>query len=150
MKCVLLAADATADMSLILVLLTVMVVFLGVLVVRFTRERDARAAAERRALEAERALAAHAGESQAEAANAQRTQVMFDQHKRINQLTIDKLEAEVQLMQAQLGLRAGLKDREEAGREAHELMVEKTRLEIDSLRLHIAELRKRLDDWSSD
>ena len=149
MKCVL-AAEAAADMSLILVLLTVMVVFLGVLVVRFIRERDARAAAERRAAEAEHALAAHAGEAQAEAANAQRTQVMFDQHKRINQLTIDKLEAEVQLMQAQLGLRAGLKDREEAGREAHELMVEKTRLEIDSLRLHIAELRKRLEDWNSD
>ena len=71
------------------------------------------------------------------------TTVLFGKH-------IDKLEAEVQLMQAQLALRATMKDREEAGKEVHELMVEKTKLEIDSLRLHIAELRKRMEDWNSD
>jgi hypothetical protein len=38
----------------------------------------------------------------------------------------------------------------EAGKEVHELMVEKTRLEIDNLRLHLVELRKRAEDWGTE
>lgn len=73
--------------------------------------------------------------------------VMFEQHKRMNDLTIAKLEAEVALLQAQLKTRADDDDRLHAAKEYHELSVEKTKLEIDSLRLHIAEQRKRLDEF---
>lgn len=73
--------------------------------------------------------------------------VMFEQHKRLNDLAIQKLEAEVQLLQAQVKSRADDDDRLHAAKEFHELSVEKTRLEIDSLRLHITEQRKRMEDW---
>ena len=73
-----------------------------------------------------------------------------DQHRRLNDLQILKLTAEVELLQAQLRASASHPDRIDAGKEAHELMVEKTRLEIDGLRLHIAEQRKRMEDWRVD
>lgn len=76
-----------------------------------------------------------------------RESVVFEQHKRMNELQIAKLTAEVELLQRQLHSRGLEEDRIEAGREYHELMVEKTKLEMDSLRLHIAELRKRMEDW---
>lgn len=153
MKCALIAAVASAAEDSVLVLLAVVLgASLVVLYFHYRREKGAREAAQRRAALVEQALASRGptAEEQAEVAAAHRNQVMFDQHKRINQLTIDKLEAEVQLMQAQLAARVNQKDREEAGKEAHELMVEKTRLEIDSLRLHIAEMRKRMEDWNTD
>jgi chromosome segregation ATPase len=89
-------------------------------------------------------------ESRSDPANDQRNASMFAQHTRINELTIAKLDAEVQLLQSQLSSRDVNDDRLEAGKEYHELMVEKTRLEMDSLRLHIAELRKRAEDWGTD
>jgi Tfp pilus assembly protein PilV len=89
-------------------------------------------------------------ESRSDPANDQRNALMFAQHTRINELTIAKLDAEVQLLQSQLSSRDVNDDRLEAGKEYHELMVEKTRLEMDSLRLHIAELRKRAEDWGTD
>lgn len=112
------------------------------------KEREKRLAAQQRALQAEHALASSPGAE--DQLNAKRNEMLFEQHRRMNQLTIAKLESEVQLMQLQLQSKDSLKDREEAGKEYHELMVEKTKLEMDSLRLHIAELRKRMDDWSAD
>jgi hypothetical protein len=79
-----------------------------------------------------------------------RNQVMFEQHRRMNDLQIAKLSAEVELLQRQVKGRELDEDRIEASKEYHELMVEKTKLEMDSLRLHIAELRKRMEDWRSD
>jgi hypothetical protein len=115
------------------------------------RERNERLLAQRRAFDAERALLASGNPTGAEEEKAtERNQVMFEQHRRMNQLTIAKLETEIQLMQAQLTQRETTEDRLEAGKEYHELMVEKTKLEMDSLRLHIAELRKRMEDWNSD
>lgn len=81
-------------------------------------------------------------------ANGKRTDVMFAQQKELNELMIQKLKSEVAVLEAQLAAFKNHPDREEASREAHELMVEKTRLEIDGLRLHNAELRKRMEDWS--
>jgi Tfp pilus assembly protein PilV len=115
------------------------------------RERNERLAAQRRAFDAERALLASGNSNGGEEAKlAERNDLMFEQHRRMNQLTIAKLETEIQLMQAQLTQRETTEDRLEAGKEYHELMVEKTKLEMDSLRLHIAELRKRMEDWNSD
>ncbi|HYD00997.1 MAG TPA: hypothetical protein VEB22_07195 [Phycisphaerales bacterium] len=79
--------------------------------------------------------------------SAERDALMFEQHRRINDLGIAKLEAEVALLQSQVKTRMDDEDRLTAAREFHELSVEKTKLEIDSLRLHIAEQRKRIDDW---
>jgi hypothetical protein len=79
-----------------------------------------------------------------------RNRVLFDQHRRMNDLQIAKLSAEVELLTLQLKNRPLDADRLDAGKEYHELLVEKTKLEMDSLRLHIAELRKRLaDDWNA-
>jgi cytidylate kinase len=71
---------------------------------------------------------------------------VLDQHRKINDLHIRKLEAEVSLLQGQIKARDD-EDRLHAAKEFHELSVEKTKLEIDSLRLQIAEQRKRIDDW---
>jgi len=79
-----------------------------------------------------------------------RNSVMFLQHRAMNDLQMAKLAAEVQILQAQLNHRTVDTDRLEAGKEAHELMVEKMRLEMDSLRLHIAEQRRRGEDWNSN
>lgn len=95
-----------------------------------------------RALTAERSQVTQRGDTQ----NA----VIFEQHRRVNELQIAKLMAEVELLQRQVKSRELEEDRIEASKEYHELMVEKTKLEIDSLRLHIAEIRKRMEDWRSD
>lgn len=87
----------------------------------------------------------HAGPEERRMTEADKA--LYEQHKRMNDLTIAKLEAEVALLQAQVKLRGDDEDRIHAAKEAHELTVEKTRLEIDSLRLHIAEMRKRMDDF---
>lgn len=117
----------------------------------YRRERAERLVAERRAVEAIRALQTAETVAHGEdAKNSERSDLLYEQHRRMNQLTIAKLEAELQLMQIQLAHRATTEDRIEAGKEVHELMVEKTKLEMDSLRLHIAEVRKRMEDWNSD
>lgn len=70
--------------------------------------------------------------------------------KRIGDLHVAKLEAELELLRRQVNSKDLDDDRTAAGKEAHELMVEKMRLEIDSLRLHIVEQRKRMDVWRDD
>jgi hypothetical protein len=69
--------------------------------------------------------------------------------RQIAELTVAKLKAEVALLEAQLKA-APVEDRVDASKEAHELMVEKTKLEIDGLRLHNAEARRRMEDWRSE
>lgn len=83
---------------------------------------------------------------------ARQDNAMLDQHKRMNDLQIAKLTAEVELLQNQVKAKTLDEDRIEASKEYHELMVEKTRLEMDSLRLHLLELRKRArtEDWRSE
>ena len=131
--------DATAIAIVVACVLGVPIGFL------YNKERLARRAAERRVAEAHQALRAAAEERPSEGG---RDAIMFGQHRQMNELTIAKLRAEVQLLETQASVRESVKDREEAGKEYHELMVEKAKLEIDSLRLHIAELRKRMDDWT--
>ncbi|MEK6700800.1 MAG: hypothetical protein AABZ53_00925 [Planctomycetota bacterium] len=136
-------AEINSDMvAMVMVVGCVLGIPIGIL---YTQERNRRLLAERRVAEAHRALQAAAENSPAEGG---RDAVMFALHRQMNELTIAKLKAEVQLLETQASTRDGIKDREEAGKEYHELMVEKAKLEIDSLRLHIAELRKRMDDWT--
>ena len=73
-----------------------------------------------------------------------------EQHRRLNDLQIAKLQSEVELLRGQVQASAHNPDRIDASKEYHELMVEKTKLEMDSLRLHIAEQRRRMEDWRVD
>lgn len=82
--------------------------------------------------------------------NDERNTVMFEGQRQLNELMAAKLSAEIRILEAQLDTMKNHPDREEAGKEAHELMVEKTRLEIDGLRLHNAEARRRADDWRGE
>jgi predicted transcriptional regulator len=85
----------------------------------------------------------------AQGVEAERQTSAFDQHTRLNELTGKKLEAELKWLESQIEARDASRQRDEAWIEYHELMVEKTRLEMDSLRLYIQEQRKKLasDDW---
>lgn len=98
------------------------------------------------ALERQQAIDALAS---SRADGALRERVMFEQHRSLNDLQAAKLRGELQLIEQQLAARENREDREHAGREFHELMVEKARLEIDNLRLHNAELRRRIEDWDN-
>ena len=140
----LLAADTTWDNPVVLMLLGLLVAAIVGAAIGYQDQRRKQQALEARirGLLAERAQPPQRDEG--------RDQVMFDQHRRMNELQIAKLTAEVELLQRQVKSRQLDEDRIEAGKEYHELMVEKTKLEMDSLRLHIAELRKRMEDWRSD
>jgi hypothetical protein len=70
----------------------------------------------------------------------------YKQHVALNDLTGRKLEAESKLLESQVERDRTTREREE---EFHKLMVQKTRLEIQSLQLHIREQRKRIDDFTS-
>lgn len=83
-------------------------------------------------------------------AQIERNVVMFEQHRRMNELTIAKLETEIEAMRTQLREHGPDSEREEAAKEYHELMVEKARLEMDLLRLQIAEMRRRAEDWRAE
>lgn len=102
------------------------------------RERQARRRAEQAAIKAHAAHAAQAAAIESDGESLQR---------RMAELHVAKLEAELTMMQRQLAEAPTDADRLEASKEFHELMVEKTRLEIDSLRLHVAEQRRRIEDW---
>lgn len=104
----------------------------------YAKERAARIRAQRAAAET---MAAHASQAAARESDGEALQ------RRMAELHVAKLEAELTMMQRQLAEAPTDADRLEASKEFHELMVEKTRLEIDSLRLHVAEQRRRVEDW---
>lgn len=141
----LLQTNDSTSAVLLLVFVTAVAI---VMVVVAVRERNRVRALEGRLAQMHAALQEQSAQNPTgEDLDRQRQSVMFEQHKRLNELTIAKLEAEIALIKSQPGEREREQERYEAGKEYHELMVEKTRLEIDSLRLHITELRQRLDDW---
>ncbi|MBX3386494.1 MAG: hypothetical protein KF768_07975 [Phycisphaeraceae bacterium] len=138
----------TNDQTSAVLLLVFVTAVAIVMVLVAARERNRANALDARLSQMHAALQEQSARSASgEDLDRQRQSVMFEQHKRLNELTIDKLEAEITLIKNQSGERDREQERFEAGKEYHELMVEKTRLEIDSLRLHITELRQRLDDW---
>lgn len=138
---------ATEMAVMMLVLLIVAIAWAG-------WERVGRQKAERGAAALQASAAQIAAQTTAQAAaqrvteDGQRNAVMFEQHRKLNDLQIAKLTGEIELLKRQAGRPSDEdKDRLEAAKEYHELMVEKARLEMDSLRLHIAEQRRRIDDW---
>lgn len=105
---------------------------------------------ERRRRQAAESQFARLAQAQTAPQLSDRDAAMYEQHKRMNDLQIEKLAAEVQLLKAQSEAGIDIADRHEASKEYHELMVEKTRLEMDVLRLQIAEHRRRMEDWRTD
>ncbi len=80
--------------------------------------------------------------------NAERDQKAYDLHMTLNQLTADKVRLENQYLQLQLRIGQLEVEAREHSEEYHTLMRQKTQLEIQSLKLHIREQTKRLDDFS--
>lgn len=73
--------------------------------------------------------------------------VMFVQHRALNDLAMEKMKLEIRLMEQQLGAAQGEGPKGIDAGEYHARMMEKLSLEIESLKLHIHDQRKRLDDW---
>lgn len=102
-----------------------------------------------------RALAARLAQIESQMAELEQSRsaaaVTEQQFERTLGLThLSKMQAELELLKRQVASAAAENDREVAAKEYHELMVEKARLEIDALRLQVAEMRRRSEDWRSD
>ncbi|MDX2131662.1 MAG: hypothetical protein SFY69_06395 [Planctomycetota bacterium] len=142
--------SGAADIIALVVLGAVAVA--GPFVALLRREANRRRQAEQALVEARRALeasanAAGAGGGVSREVHAQRESIAFEQHRRLNDLAYRKMGLEVQALEVQLKLmESDLRRRDEAGEHA-EAALQKVRLEIDSLRLHIREQRKRVDDY---
>jgi hypothetical protein len=97
----------------------------------------------------ERETAMHHEQHAQQAVHREREDKAYQQHVSLNDLTARKIDVEIRVLQAQLQAaeRDGrLRDQNE---EYHRLMVEKAELEIQSLKLHIREQKKRNEDYSS-
>lgn len=81
-------------------------------------------------------------------AHLERDQKAYAQHVALNELTAEKIKLENQYLQLQMKIGALEIESRERADEYHGLMSDKTRLEIQSLKLHIREQTKRLDDYS--
>lgn len=79
--------------------------------------------------------------------NRTREDTMFEQHKQMNELTIAKLRMELKLMESQFESMAATDERRSGADAFNRQMMEKAKLEVESLKLHIREQRKRLDDY---
>lgn len=109
--------------------------------------REAAAQAEQEAQQAANRGGAQAMPPGARALQAQRETIAFEQHRRLNELAHQKMSLEIRALETQIKLmEADLRRRDDAGEHASAAL-EKTRLEVESLRLHIREQRKRLDDY---
>ncbi len=97
----------------------------------------------------ERELAAFQERNRQEESQRERDSKAYSQHINLNELTARKIDLETKVLQAQLDAA----DRDRTAREQHEeyhrLMIQKTELEVQSLKLHIREQRKRIDDFTS-
>lgn len=129
-------------LPLVLVSLFVIAPILAMLYVfleRAARQRERRLAGLLMSMQMQR--------EQAAGVDSERERVMYQLHRDLNERQVLKLDAELVLLQGQQKLmESELRRRDEAA-EFHAAMMEKTRLEVESLKLHIREQRKRLDDY---
>jgi hypothetical protein len=80
--------------------------------------------------------------------SAERDQRAYAQHVALNDLTAEKIKLENQYLQLQVRIGQLKIEAREHNEEYHRLMSQKTQLEIQSLKLHIREQHKRLDDYT--
>lgn len=97
----------------------------------------------------ERELAAFQQRNQMEQSQKDRDGRAFNQHLALNDLQAKKVELETRVLQAQLEAADRDKRARQLQEEFHKLVVDKTSLEIQSLKLHIKEQMKRNDDFTS-
>lgn len=81
--------------------------------------------------------------------SASREKTAFDQHIETNKIGIEKMRREVELLDLQIKLAGTELITRRDVRDYNDLMMDKTRLEIESLKLHIKEQRKRLDEFGA-
>lgn len=80
---------------------------------------------------------------------SERDQKAYAQHVALNDLTAEKIGLENQYLQLQLKIGQLEIEARSHNEEYHRLMSQKTQIEIQSLKLHIREQTKRLDDYTS-
>ncbi len=86
---------------------------------------------------------------QAAVTHRDRENSAFQQHTELNSLAAQKFKREIELLDVQLQLAKFDLGMRHDHRDYHDLVMEKARLEIESLKLHIKEQRKRNDDFGS-
>ena len=124
-------------------MIVVVALFVAVVVVLVWRDQR-RSAAAKAGTQAAIAEQHRLGQVQHE-----RDERAYSQHVFLNDLTGEKLQAENKVLIAQLAAMERDRLAREREDEFHQLMVQKAKLEIQSLQLHIREQRKRIDDFNS-
>ncbi len=71
----------------------------------------------------------------------------FEQHLQLNELAAQKMRQEIEMLGLQLQLAKQEVNARLERHDYHDAVMEKTRLEIESLKLHIKEQKKRLDEF---
>lgn len=130
------AATPSSDLSAAIALLS-LVLAVGVAAI-FLKRRDAKN------------LVRHQQASEmASRTHRERESSAFQQHTELNTLAAQKFKREVELLDVQLQLAKFDLGMRHDHRDYHDLVMEKARLEIESLKLHIKEQRKRNDDFGA-
>lgn len=122
-----------AIMFLAVVLAVALAVALGLM---YLKRQDARTLSKSREQHEAAARLHHERESNA-----------FNQHTELNAVAAQKMKREVELLDIQLQLAKFDMGMRHDSRDYHDLMMEKARLEIESLKQHIKEQRKRNEDF---
>ncbi len=97
----------------------------------------------------ERELAAYQDRNRAEQIQKERDGKAYAQHVALNELQTTKLTLETKLLQAQFENVERDRHMRDNHEDYHKLMMQKAELEIQSLKLHIKEMRKRNEDFGS-
>lgn len=97
----------------------------------------------------ERELAAYQDRNRVEQIQKERDGKAYAQHVALNELQTTKLTLETKLLQAQFENVERDRHMRDNHEDYHKLMMQKTELEILSLKLHIKEMRKRNEDFGS-
>jgi hypothetical protein len=83
------------------------------------------------------------------AEQSRREQMHFEQGQLINQTGLKKMQLETQLLQTQVKIAEHELANRQRNDQINAVAVEKLRLEVESLKLHIREQHKRLDEFGS-
>ncbi len=97
----------------------------------------------------ERELAAYQDRNRVEQVQKDRDGKAYAQHVALNDLQTAKLTLETKLLQAQFDNVERDRHMRDNHEDYHKLMMQKTELEIQSLKLHIREMRKRNEDFGT-
>lgn len=143
---ILIAAGAVPNQSALesgIVLGAIMVIVAALALVLWRRDRI------RVSQIRERELAAYQDRNRVEQLQKERDGKAYAQHVALNELQTTKLALETKLLQAQFDNVERDRHMRDNHEDYHKLMMQKTELEIQNLKLHIREMRKRTEDFGS-